>query len=68
MNITDESEPFKFSHEGEEYTAYVRYYEDGDCDVELDYDNPQAHDKAWKIADLLGLFEMVNSERLKSNS
>ena len=57
MNIIDESKPFEFSHNGEKYTAYVRYYDDGDCDVELDYDNAEAHDRAWEIADNMGLFD-----------
>lgn len=59
MNIIDESKPFEFSHNGEKYTAYVRYYDDEDCDVELllDYDNPEAHDRAWEIADSMGLFD-----------
>ena len=57
MNVIDESEPFEFSHNGEKYTAYVRYYDDGDCDVLLDYDNPEAHDRAWEIADNMELFD-----------
>ena len=62
MNVIDESEPFEFSHNGEKYTAYVRYYDDGDCDVELDYYDDGAHDKAWEIADRMGLFDKTNRD------
>ena len=62
MTVIDESEPFDFSHNGEKYNAYVRYYADGDYDVELDYYNDEAHDKAWEIADRMGLFDPTNRD------
>lgn len=64
MNIIDESKEFEFSHNGEKYTAYVRYYDDGDCDVEMDSDNPEAHDRAWEIADSMGLFDPMTKKEI----
>lgn len=48
---------FEFFYNEQRYTAYVLYYDDGHCDVEVDYDNqplafhvPEAHDRALEIA------------------
>lgn len=53
MLIIDESKRFRFKLNGETYTAYVRYYEGGDCDVELEgsSENPEAYEVAWAVAE-----------------
>ena len=52
-----ESKPFEFTHDGQKYNAIVRYYSDNSRDIELDSDNTEAHDKAWKVAEELGLIK-----------
>jgi len=52
-----ESKPFEFTHDEQKYNAIVRYYSDNSSDIELDSDNPEAHDKAWKVAEELGLIK-----------
>lgn len=55
-----ESKRFTFYLDGNVYTAYVRYHEDGDCDVEIDGDgdfSPEAYEYAWDIADSQGLMD-----------
>jgi len=62
----DESKRFKFVHDGISHTAYVRYYEDGSTDVEIESpDDPtdKAQDKAEEVADSLGLLEKVEENR-----
>lgn len=55
--ISHESKPFTFEYNDSTFTAYVRYYESGDCDVELedDKDSPEAYEIAWFVAESLGL-------------
>lgn len=52
-----ESKPFTFAYDGHTFTAYVRYHEDGDWDVELveDFNCAEAYDIAWQVAESLGL-------------
>lgn len=54
-----ESKPFTFAYAGQIFTAYVRYHEDGDHDVELenDHDCPEAYDLAWELAESKGLLD-----------
>ena len=49
---THESKPFNFTHQGRTFTAYVRYFSDGDMDIETEN---EAQDKAWEVAESLGL-------------
>lgn len=54
----DESKRFTFYLNGSVYTAYVRYYDDGDYDVELDGDeefSSEVYDYAWEVAEAEGL-------------
>ena len=52
-----ESKTFQFFHDGLSHTAYVRYYENGDRDIEILSDSPsdKAYDKAWDVAEELGI-------------
>jgi len=53
----DQSEPFEFNLDGVSYNAYVRYYDNGDMDMEISTDNPteKAYEQAWVVADSLKL-------------
>lgn len=55
--IIDESGPFVVECNGKKYTAIVRYYTNGDHDIELgDDDAPsEVYDVAWDKAEKLGL-------------
>ena len=55
--VINESKPFEFVYEGTSHTAYVRYYNSGDTDVEIttDLTSDKAYDKAWDVAESLGL-------------
>lgn len=55
--IIDESPIFYVQVNGAEYLATVRYYSNGDCDIELqEEDAPSAvYDAAWQKAEQLGL-------------
>lgn len=64
--VVDESPQFLVECNGIEYAAIVRYYSNGDCDIELinninlDGDcNPTSnvYDAAWEKAEELGLIE-----------
>lgn len=58
--ISHESKPFTFQYNDSTFTAYVRYYEGGDCDVELDGDgefSPEVYEIAWAVAEAEGLME-----------
>lgn len=62
--IIDESEPFAFDLSGKQYKAYVRYYSNGDMDVELEDDELSlAYDKAWEIAKSKNLLTQEEMER-----
>jgi hypothetical protein len=52
-----ESKQFQFEHEGRVHNAYVRYYGDGEMDVEITDNNPsdKAYDHAWNVAESLGI-------------
>lgn len=51
------SKEFTFIHNNETYTAYVRYYDDGEHDVEVVGDDAPAvvYDVAWQVAESLEL-------------
>ena len=49
---THESKPFDFIYQGRPLTAFVRYYDDGEMDIET---QDEAQDKAWEVAESLGL-------------
>lgn len=56
----EESKRFDFLHQGHPHTAYVRHYEDGSMDVEIESpDDPteKAYDWAWDVAESLGLLK-----------
>lgn len=55
--IIDESKQFTFHCNGIPYKACVRYYNSGDCDVEIEGDdvNSVVYDAAWVCAERLGL-------------
>jgi hypothetical protein len=62
--VIDESKPFEFVCEGTSHTAYVRYYNNGDMDMEITTDNPiaKAYDQAWVKAEELGLTRKLHSK------
>jgi hypothetical protein len=49
---THESKPFDFIYQGRPLTAFVRYYDDGEMDIET---QDEAQGKAWEVAESLGL-------------
>lgn len=55
--IIDESGQFVVDCNGKKYTAIVRYYSNGDCDIELNDDgaSSEVYDAAWDKAEKLGL-------------
>lgn len=57
--IIDESPIFTLKVNGVEYLATVRYYSNGDCDVEVGDGeaelNELVYDEAWREAERLGL-------------
>lgn len=63
MTVIDESSPFEFTHDGVQHNAYVRHYDDGDVDIEIESPNDptaKAYDEAWDVAESLGI---LNKER-----
>ena len=50
---------FNFELDNVTYYAYIRYYEDGTFDVEIDAEDPpeEAYERAWEIADSEGYFD-----------
>jgi hypothetical protein len=60
--VIDESKPFEFVCEGVSHNAYVRYYDNGDVDMEITSDdNPseKAYEQAWVVAESLGLLRKL---------
>lgn len=59
--IEKESVKVKFNYSGTTYTAYVRYYEDGSHDVEIEGDDAPdiVYDAAWEEAEKLGLIDSI---------
>lgn len=58
-----EGKRFTFIHQNNIYTAYVVYYIDGDCSIEIETeDDPPAaaYDAAWEVAESLDL--LTNDE------
>lgn len=55
--IIDESGPFVVQCNGKKYTAIVRYYTNGDYDIELNDDDApsEVYDLAWEKAEQLEL-------------
>lgn len=55
-----ESERFTVSIDGGKYSAYVFYHLDGDCSIEIEGDDAPAYvyDKAWEVAERLGLLDV----------
>jgi len=55
--IVDESPIFNVKVNGIVYIATVRYYSNGDCDIEFEEDDApsEAYDAAWDKAEKLGL-------------
>ena len=53
----EESKPFQFDCDGILHDAYVRYYDNGDMDMEISMENPseKSYEKAWSVAESLGL-------------
>jgi len=55
--VVDESPQFLVECNGIEYTAIVRYYSNGDCDISIndDWVSIVVWDAAWEKAEQLGL-------------
>lgn len=55
--VVKESPLFNIRIERKVYLAKVRYYSNGDCDIELDDDEATSdvYDAAWEKAEKLGL-------------
>ena len=62
--VIDESKPFEFVCGETPHTAYVRYYNNGDMDMEISSDNPseKAYEQAWVRAEELGLTRKLHSK------
>lgn len=55
--VIDESPQFIVEVNSTDYTAIVRYYSNGDCDISLNDDDAPSEvwDAAWEKAEQLGL-------------